>query len=193
VVIDDVRVRVGLRRPTCNRETTDDRRDDEPALTRGEDPRRRCAARHDRLRRRAADGDRGRGADRRGAWREERHPPGATQRLSRPRLGDPGRHGRATYPQAAQGQLLPRLPRAAPHGREGADRGHSGSLHPGHLDPFGRRAGQGHGHERRLQEPGQPAVRGDRPARQSLPRPAAPAPSAAPEATGHICGSTRPT
>ena len=35
-------------------------------------------------------------------------------------LGDPRRHGRAAHPQAAQGQLLPRLPGAAPDGREGA-------------------------------------------------------------------------
>ena len=97
---------------------------------------------------------------------------GAAQRLSRPRLGDAGRHGRAAHPQAAQGQLLPGLPRAAPDGREGAHRGDPGGLHPGHLDPLGRRPGQGHGHERHLQEPGQPAVRGDRPAGEGLPRPA---------------------
>ncbi len=42
---------------------------------------------------------------------------------------------------------------------EKAVRGDPGRLHPGHLDPLGRRAGQGHGHERHLQEPGQPAVR----------------------------------
>ena len=39
---------------------------------RGEDPRRRCSARDDRLCRRAADGDRGRRPDRRRLWREER-------------------------------------------------------------------------------------------------------------------------
>jgi transposase-like protein len=33
-----------------------------------------------------------------------------------------------------------------------------GSLHPGDLDPLGGRLGQGHGHERHLQEPGQSAV-----------------------------------
>src|SRR3979411_714198 len=47
-----------------------------------------------------------------------------------------------------------------------------GGLHPGYLDPLGRRPGQGHGHERHLQEPGEPAVRGDRPAGKGLPRPA---------------------
>ncbi len=40
--------------------------------------------------------------------------------------------------QAAQGQLLPGLPRAAPPGREGAHGGDPGGLHPGHLDPLGR-------------------------------------------------------
>jgi putative transposase len=40
-------------------------------------------------------------------------------------------------PQAEEGHLLPRFSGAAPHGREGADRRHSGSLHPGHLDPVG--------------------------------------------------------
>ena len=32
----------------------------------------------------------------------------------------------------------------------------------GHLDPLGRRSGQGHGDERHLKEPSEPAVRGDR-------------------------------
>jgi transposase-like protein len=36
------------------------------------------------------------------------------------------RHGRAADPQASQGQLLPRLPRAAPSGRKGADGGDPG-------------------------------------------------------------------
>ena len=76
--------------------------------------------------------------DRRRPRREEPDPAGAAQRLSRPRLGDAGRHGRAAHPQAAQGQLLPRLPRAAPDGREGAHRSDPGGLHPGHLDPLGR-------------------------------------------------------
>ena len=105
-------------------------------------------------------------------WREERRAARPAQRLPRPRLGDARRHGRAAHPQAAQGQLLPRLPRAAAAGREGADRGHPGGLHPGHLDPLGRRSGQGDGHERHLQEPGEPAVRGDRRAGEGLPRPA---------------------
>ena len=52
---------------------------------------------------------------------------------------------RAAHSQAQEGLLLPELPGAAPHGREGADGGHPGSLHPGHLDPLGRRPGQGDG------------------------------------------------
>ena len=60
-------------------------------------------------------------------------------------LGDPRRHGRAAHPEAAQGQLLPRLPGAAADGREGADGGDPGSLHPGHLDPLGRRSGRAMG------------------------------------------------
>ena len=43
-------------------------------------------------------------------------PPRSAQRLSRPRLGDARRDRRAAHPQAAQGLLLPLLPRTAPHG-----------------------------------------------------------------------------
>src|SRR3981081_4084306 len=46
------------------------------------------------------------------AWGSATAPASAT--------GDAGRHGGAAHPQAAQGQLLPGLPRAAPPGREGA-------------------------------------------------------------------------
>ena len=107
-----------------------------------------------------------------GLWREEPRAAGAAQRLSRARLGDPRRHGRAAHPEAAQGQLLPGLPGAAAAGREGAHRGDPGGLRAGHLDPLGRRPGQGDGHERHLQEPGQPAVRGDRRQGEGVPRPA---------------------
>ena len=41
-------------------------------------------------------------------------------------------------PPLAQRQLLPRLPRTAPDGREGADRCHSGGLYLGHIEPLGR-------------------------------------------------------
>ena len=78
-----------------------------------------------------------------GLRREERRASGPAQRLSRPDLGDARRHGRAAHPQAAQGLLLPGLPGAAPHGREGAHRRDAGGLRPGRLDPLGRRPGQG--------------------------------------------------
>ena len=51
----------------------------------------------------------------RGLWREGPRASGAAQRLSRPGLGDAGRDGRAAYPEAAEGQLLPQLPRTTPH------------------------------------------------------------------------------
>ena len=73
------------------------------------------------------------------------------------RAGD----GRAAHPEAAQGQLFPRLPGAAPDGREGADGGDPGGLHPGRLDPLGRRTGPGDGHDRHLQEPGQSRLCGE--------------------------------
>ena len=87
------------------------------------------------------------------------HPP---QRLPRPVLGDAGRHGRAEDPEAEEGELLPGLPGAAADGREGAGCGDPGGLHPGRVDPLGRRPGAGHGHVGRLQEPGLQAVRRDR-------------------------------
>ena len=102
-----------------------------------------------------------------------RRPARPAQRLSRPGLGDASRDGRAAHPEAAQGLVLSELPRAAADGREGADRGDPGGLHPGRVDPLGRRSRQGDGRNGRLQEPGVAAVRGDRRAGQSLPRPAA--------------------
>ena len=68
-------------------------------------------------------------------------------------LGDPRRHGRAEDPEAAEGELLPRLSGAAADGREGADGSDPGGLHPGRVDPLGRRPGAGHGDVRHLQEP----------------------------------------
>jgi len=103
--------------------------------------------------------------------REERGASGAAQRLPQPGLADPCRHGRAAHPQAQEGVLLPRLPRAAEDGGEGAHRRHPGSVHPGRLDPLCRRARQGHGDDRHLQEPGLASVRGDRRPGESLPRP----------------------
>ena len=51
---------------------------------------------------------------------------------------------------------------AAPDGREGFDRRHPGSLHPGCLDTIRGRPGQGDGHVWHFQEPGFPSVRRDR-------------------------------
>ena len=93
------------------------------------------------------------------------------QRLPRAHLGHPRRQRRAEDPQAAPGQLLPRVPGAPAHGREGPDRRHPGGLRPGHLHPLGGRPGQGAGHERRVQEPGQPPVRRTRRARGRVPEP----------------------
>ncbi len=44
-------------------------------------------------------------------------------------------------PKLKERRLLPLVPGAAAHGREGADGGHPGSLRAGHLDPLGRRPG----------------------------------------------------
>src|SRR6476620_4641533 len=44
------------------------------------------------------------------------------------------------------------------------------ALRSGRLDTLGRRAGQGNGHDRHLEEPGQPVVRRDRWQDRSLPR-----------------------
>ena len=77
------------------------------------------------------------------------------------------------HPQAAQGLVLPELPRAAADGREGADRGDPGGLCPGRLDPLGRRSGQGDGRRPASPRAKVAAVRGDRRAGQGLPRPSA--------------------
>ena len=78
---------------------------------------------------------------------------------------------RPRHPQAAQGLLLPGLPRAAAHGREGAHGGDPGGLCPWDLDPGRGRPRQSHGRVRHLQEPGLAAVRGDRRAGERLPQP----------------------
>ncbi len=59
------------------------------------------------------------------------------QRISRPRLRHPRGADRARDCEAAQGQLLPEPFGAAPDGREGADGGDPGGLHPRGLDPGG--------------------------------------------------------
>src|SRR5215203_2512657 len=62
------------------------------------------------------------------------------------------------------------LPGAATARREGTHRRRAGGLHPGHLDPLRRRPRQGARHEWYLEEPGEPALRGDRRAREGIPR-----------------------
>ena len=104
------------------------------------------------------------------AWGEKSPAPGPAQWLPRPGLGDPGRDGGVAHPEAAEGQLLPRLPRATADGREGADSRHPGGLHPRRLDAVGRRLGEGARHERHLEEPGVPALLRDRRAGDGLPR-----------------------
>ena len=109
------------------------------------------------------------------------------QRLPRETVGDACGVGGSEDPQAAQGQLLPRFPRAAPHGRESPRRRDPGSVHPGRLHPLGGRAGQGDGHGRDQQEPGLAAVHRDLRAGARVPGSADRGRLAVP------CGSMRPT
>jgi len=71
--------------------------------------------------------------------------PEQPQRLPRAAVGNPCRHDRGEDPEAALGELLPAVPRAAPDGREGVGRRHSGGLYPGRLHPLGGRAGEAMG------------------------------------------------
>jgi putative transposase len=57
----------------------------------------------------------------------------------RDRTGRRGRHCRAADPEAAEGYVLSRLPRAATDGGEGSDSRDTRSLCPGHLDALGLR------------------------------------------------------
>lgn len=107
---------------------------------------------------------------RRRVRRAQRDAKQQAQRPPRSGVGDARRDGAAPDPEAAQGQLLPGLPGAAAHRREGAGRRDPGSLRPGDLHPLRGRSGQGHGHERHLQERGVAVVRRDRRARPRLPR-----------------------
>ena len=65
-------------------------------------------------------------------------------------------------PKLRKGSYFPGFLEPAADGREGAGCGDPGGLHPGRVDPLGRRPGAGHGHVGRLQEPGLQAVRRDR-------------------------------
>ena len=105
----------------------------------------------------------------------------------RPVLGDAGQHGGAEDPEAEEGELLPGLPGAAADGREGAGCGDPGGLHPGGVDPLGRRSGSGDGDVRappRARSPGCAARSTIRSTASSIDRW---------RATGPICGSTPPT
>jgi hypothetical protein len=89
------------------------------------------------------------------------------------RVGHTRGHGAFANPENPQGQLLPRFPRAAADGREGADRGHPGGLHPGCFHLVRRQSGAGDGDEWHLEKPGQPPVQRDRRAGEHLPQPSA--------------------
>ena len=65
-------------------------------------------------------------------------------------------------PKLRKGSYFPGFLGAAADGREGAGCGDPGGLHPGRIDPLGRRSGAGDGDVGRLQEPGLQAVRRDR-------------------------------
>jgi hypothetical protein len=60
------------------------------------------------------------------------------QRLSRPGVGHPRWHLRATDPKAPPGHLFPEPARATPPARAGAALGGAGGLHPRRLDKGGR-------------------------------------------------------
>ena len=129
-------------------------RHDDPARAFGEEFRRRSAARDDRLCGRASDGAGGRRADR-GCAHGERSPErinhrnGYRDRVWETRAGTV----ELKIPKLRKGSYFPRLPGAAPDGGEGAHGGDPGGLHPGRVDPLGRRPGAGDGHDRHLQEP----------------------------------------
>ena len=76
-------------------------------------------------------------------------------------VGDPGRHGGAEDPEAEEGELLPRLSGTAADGREGADGGGPGGLHPGRVDRSVDDLVQAMGMSRHLQEPGLQAGAGE--------------------------------
>jgi hypothetical protein len=74
-----------------------------------------------------------------GAERGERAPERRVTHRNgyRPRVGHPGRHGRAAGSQAARWQLLPIDPGATPTGRAGAGQRGDGLLRGGRVHPAG--------------------------------------------------------
>ena len=73
-----------------------------------------------------------------GAAYGEKTPERLAQRNGyRDRIGRPAPAQSTAHSQAAQGLLLPGLPGAAPHGREGAHRRGAGGLRAGRFDPLG--------------------------------------------------------
>ena len=110
------------------------------------------------------------------------------QRLPRPRLGDAGRNGGAAHPQAAQG--LATFPSFL-EPRRMAEKALTAVIQEAYVQGVSTRSVddlvKAMGDERHLQEPGQPAVRGDRRAR------AKPSSTARSRATGPTSGSTPPT
>ena len=86
-------------------------------------------------------------------------------------------------PKLRTGSLLPRLPRAAAHGREGARRGDPGGLDCRRQHPTGRRSGPGDGPERHLEVLGVQALQGHRRAGERA------SCSVRSPGNGRICGS----
>jgi putative transposase len=75
-------------------------------------------------------------------------------------------------PKLRQGSYFPEFLEPRRTAEKALTAGDPGSLRPRHLHPLGRRPGQGARHERRVQEPGQPAVQRARRARRRVPEPA---------------------
>ena len=88
-------------------------------------------------------------------------PPRPAQRLSRPGLGDVAGTVELRIPKLRKGSYFPSFPEPRRMARKAPT---AASRKPTfrRLDALGRRPGPGEGRNRRLQEPGEPPVRGDR-------------------------------
>jgi putative transposase len=105
----------------------------------------------------APDGIGGRELDRRSARRAQPWPDQPSQRLSRWRLGDPAGTVELRIPKLRKGSYLP----AFLEPRRMAEKALAAVIQEAYVQgvsTFGWRTGQGHGHDRDFQEPGQPAV-----------------------------------